>query len=46
MNLRKRYYLAGQGIDGRIVPLWLLNQIGVRMCTVFGWSGVRNGDIL
>lgn len=45
-NLRKRYYLADQGIDGRIVPTWLLKQMGVRMYTDFNWPGVRNGDIL
>lgn len=46
MNLRKRDYLADQGIDGRIVPTWLLKQMGVRMYTEFNWLGVRNGDIL
>jgi hypothetical protein len=44
--MRKRYYWADQSIDGRIVQIWLLKQMGVRTCTVFNWSGVRNGDIL
>lgn len=46
MKIRKRYYLADQGIEGRIVPIWLLKQMGIRMCTEFTWPGVIIGAIL